>query len=61
MTAKIIFISMWLNVNVLNCVVQPKVQKGKAAEKVAHPFSRKAAYLAREELRLKKKERCVAV
>ncbi|XP_072320097.1 translation machinery-associated protein 16 [Eucyclogobius newberryi] len=35
----------------------PKVQKGKAAEKVVHPFSRKAAYLAREELRLKKKER----
>ncbi|XP_035515248.1 translation machinery-associated protein 16 [Morone saxatilis] len=35
----------------------PKVQKGKAAEKVVHPFSRKAAYLAREEIRLKKKER----
>lgn len=38
-------------------VKMPKVQKGKAAEKVAHPFSRKAAYLAREELRVKKKER----
>ncbi|KAM7394443.1 hypothetical protein PAMP_021247 [Pampus punctatissimus] len=35
----------------------PKVQKGKAPEKVVHPFSRKAAYLAREEIRLKKKER----
>ncbi|XP_071375813.1 translation machinery-associated protein 16 [Centroberyx affinis] len=35
----------------------PKVQKGKAPEKVVHPFSRKAAYLAREELRLGKKER----
>ncbi|XP_071779501.1 translation machinery-associated protein 16 [Centroberyx gerrardi] len=35
----------------------PKAQKGKAPEKVVHPFSRKAAYLAREELRLGKKER----
>uniref|UniRef100_UPI0037E77293 translation machinery-associated protein 16 n=1 Tax=Semicossyphus pulcher TaxID=241346 RepID=UPI0037E77293 len=35
----------------------PKSQKGKAAEKVVHPYSRKAAYLAREEIRLKKKER----
>ncbi|XP_070776251.1 translation machinery-associated protein 16 [Enoplosus armatus] len=35
----------------------PKAQKGKAPEKVAHPYSRKAAYLAREEIRLKKKER----
>uniref|UniRef100_A0A8C6WZT1 Translation machinery-associated protein 16 n=1 Tax=Neogobius melanostomus TaxID=47308 RepID=A0A8C6WZT1_9GOBI len=35
----------------------PKAQKGKPAEKAVHPFSRKAAYLAREELRLKKKER----
>ncbi|XP_074546970.1 translation machinery-associated protein 16 [Halichoeres trimaculatus] len=35
----------------------PKAQKGKAAEKVVHPYSRKAAYLAREEIRLKKKER----
>ncbi|KAG7486530.1 hypothetical protein JOB18_033078 [Solea senegalensis] len=35
----------------------PKVQKGKAPEKVVHPFSRKAAYLAREEIRLKKKDR----
>ncbi|XP_059198594.1 translation machinery-associated protein 16 [Centropristis striata] len=37
----------------------PKAQrgKGKPAEKVCHPFSRKAAYLAREEIRLKKKER----
>ncbi|CAJ1052522.1 translation machinery-associated protein 16 isoform X2 [Xyrichtys novacula] len=35
----------------------PKAPKGKAAEKVVHPFSRKAAYLAREEIRLKKKER----
>ncbi|XP_076003837.1 translation machinery-associated protein 16 [Genypterus blacodes] len=38
-------------------VKMPKVQKGKAPEKVVHPFSRKAAYLAREEIRLKKKER----
>ncbi|XP_034543465.1 translation machinery-associated protein 16 [Notolabrus celidotus] len=35
----------------------PKAQKGKPAEKAVHPFSRKAAYLAREEIRLKKKER----
>ncbi|XP_056227291.1 translation machinery-associated protein 16 [Seriola aureovittata] len=35
----------------------PKVQKGKVSEKVVHPFSRKAAYLAREEIRLKRKER----
>ncbi|CAK6973987.1 translation machinery-associated protein 16 [Scomber scombrus] len=35
----------------------PKVQKGKPPAKVVHPFSRKAAYLAREEIRLKKKER----
>ncbi|XP_076584604.1 translation machinery-associated protein 16 [Chaetodon auriga] len=35
----------------------PKAQKGKAAEKVVHPYSRKAAYLNREEIRLKKKER----
>ncbi|XP_073320085.1 translation machinery-associated protein 16 [Pagrus major] len=35
----------------------PKAQKGKPAEKVVHPYSRKAAYLAREEIRLKKKER----
>ncbi|XP_068583149.1 translation machinery-associated protein 16 [Cebidichthys violaceus] len=37
----------------------PKTQKGKgkAPEKVVHPYSRKAAYLAREEIRLKKKER----
>ncbi|XP_008304436.1 translation machinery-associated protein 16 [Stegastes partitus] len=35
----------------------PKTQKGKAAEKVVHPYSRKAAYLAREEIRLKKKDR----
>ncbi|KAM4584305.1 translation machinery-associated protein 16 [Odontesthes bonariensis] len=34
----------------------PKTQKTKG-EKVCHPFSRKAAYLAREEIRLKKKER----
>ncbi|XP_054634444.1 translation machinery-associated protein 16 [Dunckerocampus dactyliophorus] len=32
-------------------------QKGKPAEKVVHPYSRKAAYLASEEIRLKKKER----
>lgn len=43
----------------LNCVFQPKIQKGKAPEKVIHPYSRKAAYLAREESRLKRKERCV--
>uniref|UniRef100_A0A3Q3W5C2 Translation machinery-associated protein 16 n=1 Tax=Mola mola TaxID=94237 RepID=A0A3Q3W5C2_MOLML len=36
----------------------PKAQKGKAAEKVVHPYSRKAAYLAREDIRLKRKERC---
>ncbi|XP_044203199.1 translation machinery-associated protein 16 [Thunnus albacares] len=35
----------------------PKAQKGKVPAKVVHPFSRKAAYLAREEIRLKKKER----
>ncbi|XP_029356948.1 translation machinery-associated protein 16 [Echeneis naucrates] len=37
----------------------PKVQKtkGKASDKVVHPFSRKAAYLAREEIRLKRKEK----
>ncbi|KAM3622657.1 uncharacterized protein V6R79_001713 [Siganus canaliculatus] len=35
----------------------PKAQKGKPAEKVVHPYSRKAAYLAREEIRLKRKER----
>ncbi|XP_072240970.1 translation machinery-associated protein 16 [Leuresthes tenuis] len=35
----------------------PKTQKTKGAEKVVHPYSRKAAYLVREEIRLKKKER----
>ncbi|XP_023813518.2 translation machinery-associated protein 16 [Oryzias latipes] len=35
----------------------PKIQKNKAAEKVVHPYSRKAGYLAREESKLKKKER----
>ncbi|KAF7655460.1 hypothetical protein LDENG_00055780 [Lucifuga dentata] len=35
----------------------PKTQKGKPAEKVVHPYSRKAAYLAREEIRLKRKEK----
>ncbi|XP_020788672.1 translation machinery-associated protein 16 [Boleophthalmus pectinirostris] len=35
----------------------PKAQKAKPAEKVVHPYSRKAAYLAREELRLKRKEK----
>ncbi|CAL9699962.1 unnamed protein product [Knipowitschia caucasica] len=35
----------------------PKAQKGKPAEKAVHPYSRKAAYLAREELRLKRKEK----
>uniref|UniRef100_A0A3B4AUM1 Translation machinery-associated protein 16 n=1 Tax=Periophthalmus magnuspinnatus TaxID=409849 RepID=A0A3B4AUM1_9GOBI len=35
---------------------EPGAQKGKT-EKVVHPYSRKAAYLAREELRLKRKER----
>ncbi|XP_026215900.1 translation machinery-associated protein 16 [Anabas testudineus] len=35
----------------------PKLQKGKASEKVVHPYSRKAAYMAREEIRLKRKER----
>lgn len=41
----------------LYCVFQPKIQKGKAPEKVIHPYSRKAASLAREESRLKRKER----
>ncbi|CAG12306.1 unnamed protein product, partial [Tetraodon nigroviridis] len=36
---------------------QPKGPKGKAPEKVIHPYSRKAAYLAREENKLKRKER----
>uniref|UniRef100_H3DMU0 Translation machinery-associated protein 16 n=1 Tax=Tetraodon nigroviridis TaxID=99883 RepID=H3DMU0_TETNG len=35
----------------------PKGPKGKAPEKVIHPYSRKAAYLAREENKLKRKER----
>ncbi|MED6239951.1 translation machinery-associated protein 16 [Ataeniobius toweri] len=35
----------------------PKTQKGKTADKVVHPYSRKAAYLNREEVRLKRKER----
>ncbi|KAL6110871.1 tma16 [Pungitius sinensis] len=37
----------------------PKPGKGnaKSSEKVVHPYSRKAAYLAREEIRLKKKDR----
>ncbi|XP_024115487.1 translation machinery-associated protein 16 [Oryzias melastigma] len=35
----------------------PKIQKSKAAEKVVHPYSRKASYLAREENKQKKKER----
>ncbi|XP_067106224.1 translation machinery-associated protein 16 [Osmerus mordax] len=37
----------------------PKAQKGKAPEKkkVVHPYSRKAAYLAREEIRLEKKDK----
>ncbi|KAM3864787.1 translation machinery-associated protein 16 [Diretmus argenteus] len=34
----------------------PKAQKRKP-EKVVHPYSRKAAYLAREEIRLEKKDR----
>ncbi|XP_029950573.1 translation machinery-associated protein 16 [Salarias fasciatus] len=34
----------------------PKSQKGREKEKVVHPYSRKAAYLAREEIRLKKKD-----
>ncbi|KAM8880194.1 translation machinery-associated protein 16 [Spinachia spinachia] len=36
---------------------KPHKGNGKAAEKVVHPYSRKAAYLAREEIRLKKKDR----
>ncbi|XP_054460840.1 translation machinery-associated protein 16 [Anoplopoma fimbria] len=36
---------------------KPQKQKGKVPEKVCHPYSRKAAYLAREEIRLKKKDR----
>lgn len=41
------------------CLFQPKAQKGKAPEKkkVVHPYSRKAAYLAREEIRLEKKDK----
>ncbi|XP_015239376.1 PREDICTED: translation machinery-associated protein 16 [Cyprinodon variegatus] len=35
----------------------PKSQRGKGADKVVHPYSRKAAYLNREEVRLKRKER----
>ncbi|XP_006796137.1 translation machinery-associated protein 16 isoform X1 [Neolamprologus brichardi] len=35
----------------------PKIQRGKPAEKVVHPYSRKAAYMAREECRLRRKER----
>ncbi|CAI5680749.1 translation machinery-associated protein 16 [Oreochromis niloticus] len=35
----------------------PKTQRGKPAEKVVHPYSRKAAYMAREECRLRRKER----
>lgn len=35
----------------------PKTARGKPAEKVVHPYSRKAAYLAREECRLRRKER----
>lgn len=42
-------------------VFQPKGNKGKAPEKVVHPYSRKAAYLAREEIRLDKKERLVHI
>ncbi|TNN89610.1 Translation machinery-associated protein 16 [Liparis tanakae] len=36
---------------------RPQKGNGKAPDKVVHPFSRKAAYLAREEIRLKKKGR----
>ncbi|XP_056442357.1 translation machinery-associated protein 16 [Gadus chalcogrammus] len=47
-----------LSSTTLGTVEMPKAQKkGKAPEKVVHPFSRKAAYLAREEIRLDKKER----
>ncbi|XP_057698974.1 translation machinery-associated protein 16 [Corythoichthys intestinalis] len=36
----------------------PKTQKkAKAPDKAVHPYSRKAAYMAREEIRLQKKER----
>ncbi|XP_034043340.1 translation machinery-associated protein 16 [Thalassophryne amazonica] len=35
----------------------PKTQKSKTSEKVVHPYSRKAAYLARDELRAMKKIR----
>ncbi|XP_061686181.1 translation machinery-associated protein 16 [Syngnathoides biaculeatus] len=38
--------------------LMPKTQmKRKAPDKVVHPYSRKAAYMAREEIRLQKKER----
>ncbi|XP_034399487.1 translation machinery-associated protein 16 [Cyclopterus lumpus] len=36
---------------------RPQKGNGKAPDKVVHPYSRKAAYLNREEIRLKKKER----
>ncbi|KAK5926243.1 hypothetical protein CgunFtcFv8_021832 [Champsocephalus gunnari] len=36
---------------------KPNKGNGKAPEKVCHPYSRKAAYLAGEEIRLKKKNR----
>ncbi|XP_074485605.1 translation machinery-associated protein 16 [Sebastes fasciatus] len=36
---------------------KPNKGRGKVPEKVCHPYSRKAAYLAREEIRLKKKDR----
>lgn len=36
---------------------QPRAQRGRPAEKVVHPYSRKAAFLAREEIRLQRKER----
>lgn len=35
----------------------PKAQRSRAAEKVVHPLSRRAAYLNREEVRLKRKDR----
>ncbi|XP_033975875.1 translation machinery-associated protein 16-like [Trematomus bernacchii] len=36
---------------------KPQKGKGKAPEKVCHPYSRKATYLAQKEIRLKKEER----
>ncbi|KAI4833056.1 hypothetical protein KUCAC02_015989, partial [Chaenocephalus aceratus] len=41
----------------IDTMPKPNKGNGKAPEKVCHPYSRKAAYLAGEEIRLKKKNR----